>query len=220
MPNRINEREKMSRKLKESIHVVSAPWQDSPYYQNAEKRLCDFWGEGTVFRQLFEKLDIAQVVELAVGHGRHAEVVAARAGEIVVMDVFEDNLRFCRQRLRNCHNVKFQKCEGAAFNGIEDNWATSIYCYDAMVHFSPDIVESYLNDTHRVLQPGGMALYHHSNYPAPLDQHYGSNPHARNHMTRKLFRALCEQSNLSTVESLLIDWGGVDELDCVTLVRK
>lgn len=219
MANRISEREK-AEKLKTSIDVVIAPWQDSPYYQNAEARLHSFWDEGAIFRRLFEKLDIARVVELAVGHGRHAEVVAEKAGELVVMDVFEENLSFCRQRLKHFHNVKYKKCEGAAFDGIGDNWATSIYCYDAMVHFSPDIVESYLNDTHRILQAGGIALYHHSNYSAPLDRHYGSNPHARNHMTRELFEGFCKQSNLSIVESHSIDWGGVEELDCVTLVRK
>ena len=36
-----------------------------------------------------------------------------------------------------------------------------------MVHFSADLVQAYLRDTARVLKPGGMALYHHSNYPAP-----------------------------------------------------
>ena len=220
MQTRIHDRDRKSEKLKESIDVVIAPWKDSPYYKDAEELLHIFWQERTVFRRLFEKLDLSRVVELAVGHGRHAEIVAEKADEILIMDVFEENLDFCRQRLKNFNNVKFMKCEGAVFDGIEDNWATSIYCYDAMVHFSPDIVESYLNDTYRILQPGGMALYHHSNYLAPLDRHYGRNPHARNRMTRGLFEVLCKQSNLVVEESVLIDWGGVSELDCVTLVKK
>ena len=206
--------------LKKSIDVVIAPWQDSTYYDDAEKLMYIFWNESTIFRRLFENLDLSQVVELAVGHGRHAELVAARADEVVVMDVFEENLNFCRKRLKHFNNIKFQKCEGANFDGVGDDWATSIYCYDAMVHFSPDIVESYLNDTYRILKPDGMALYHHSNYPATKEQHYGQNPHARNRMTKELFGSLCEQSNLRVIESIVIDWGGVEGLDCITLVEK
>lgn len=206
--------------LKKSIDVVIAPWQDSAYYDDAEKLMYIFWDENTIFRRLFEKLELSEVVELAVGHGRHAELVAARAGELVVMDVFEENLDFCRERLKLFNNIEFQKCEGATFDGVDDGWATSIFCYDAMVHFSPDIVESYLNDTYRVLKPGGMALYHHSNYPATEDQHYGQNPHARNSMTMELFGSFCEQSNLRVIESIVIDWGGVEGLDCITLVKK
>ena len=211
---------KMTVELIKSIGEVIAPWKDSPYYEEAEKWLHIFWDENTTFRKLFNQLDLSSVIEMAAGHGRHAEIVAKKAGEIVVMDVFDENLNVCRKRLKNLDNVKFQKCEGAAFDGIDDAWATSIFCYDAMVHFSPDIVESYLNDTHRVLKVGGMALYHHSNYPAIKEQHYGCNPHARNRMTKELFAELCEKSNLNIVESVILDWGGVKALDCVTLVKK
>ena len=65
-----------------------------------------------------------------------------------------------------------------------------------------------------------MALYHHSNYQTTENRHYGQNPHARNKMTKKIFGSLCEQSNLRVIESILIDWGGVIGLDCVTLIKK
>jgi ubiquinone/menaquinone biosynthesis C-methylase UbiE len=207
-------------RIKKSIDVVIAPWKDSPYYDNAEKWIGLFWDEDTVFRKLFDQLDLMHAIELAVGHGRHAEIVAKMADEIIVMDVFDENLDVCKERLKNFDNVKYKKCEGSRFDGIDDEWATSIYCYDAMVHFSPDIVESYLMDTNRVLKPGGMALYHHSNYEGTENQHYGSNPHARNIMTRQLFAELCKKSNLDIVESVVFDWGGVKNLDCVTLVKK
>lgn len=156
-------------------------------------------------------------MELAVGHGRHAEIVAKKARELVVMDVHEENLNTCRQRLKNYNNITFRKCEGAAFDGIKDNWASSIFCYDAMVYFSPDIIESYLNDSYRALKIGGRALYHHSNYSSSIDQHYGLNPHTRNNMTKQLFGELCEKANLQVLESILINWGKKPELDCITL---
>jgi cyclopropane fatty-acyl-phospholipid synthase-like methyltransferase len=89
-----------------------------------------------------------------------------------------------------------------------------------MVHFSPDIVQSYLKDASRVLQHGGMILLHHSNYESKIEQHYGMNPHARNHMTFHLFKGFCDEAGLEIEESVVIPWGGVDELDRVSLVRK
>jgi hypothetical protein len=71
-----------------------------------------------------------------------------------------------------------------------------------------------------VLKPGGMALYHHSNYPAPLDRHYRRNPHARNHMTESLFRQFTDEAGLALVESLPIEWRGMADLDRLTLLRK
>ena len=199
--------------LRESATVVSTPWKGSPYYDEAESWLHVFWNEGTVFRRLFGSLDLSRAVELAVGHGRHAEVVAPKAGELIVMDVFQENLDVCMRRLREYPNVQFKRCQGYSFDGVEDGWATSVYCYDAMVHFSPDIVESYLKDTYRILERGGRGLFHHSNYAAPLDRNYGLNPHARNHMTQALFARLCDKAGLKTLESEIIDWGGESMLE-------
>jgi hypothetical protein len=89
-----------------------------------------------------------------------------------------------------------------------------------MVHFSPEMVESYLQDSIRVLKPGGMALFHHSNYPAPLDRHYGQNPHARNHMTVELFAKLVQDAGLQLETSKTIKWGNEENLDAISLVRK
>jgi len=206
--------------LAESVETVSAPWKESPYYQDAEQNLHVFWNENTVFRRLFSRLNLTSAVELAVGHGRHAEIVAPKAGELTVIDIFEENLSVCRRRLKEHRNVAYSKCEGFAFDGVDDGQTSSVYCYDAMVHFSPVLVKSYLDDAKRILKPGGRGLFHHSNYPAPLDRHYGLNVHARNHMTQELFWQYCRDSGLSLLISVPIDWGGESYLDCVTLVEN
>lgn len=209
-----------SKNLKNSIETVASPWKDSPYHDNAEKWTNIFWNEDSVFRQLFEKLDLEYTVELSVGHGRHADIVARRARTLVVVDIFEDHLDFCRKRLNKYNNIIYRKCQGAAFDRIDDNSVSSIYCYDAMVHFSPDIVESYLKDSYRILKTGGKALFHHSNYTPEIEQNYGLNPHARNHMTKQIFSELCNKANLNVLESIIIDWGGVNNLDCISLIEK
>jgi ubiquinone/menaquinone biosynthesis C-methylase UbiE len=208
------------RDIEKSVKVVGGAWEKSPYYARAENSTHVFWASDTIFRRLFDRLDAAAVLELACGHGRHAEKVAPMTKRLVLMDIHTANLEACRQRLQAFRHVEYELNNGFDFRPVQDDSLTAIFCYDAMVHFSPDIVESYLRDARRVLAPGGMGLFHHSNYSAPLDRSYGQNPHARNHMTQELFVRYVLDAGLVVVESVVIDWGQVEKLDCVTLVIK
>ena len=137
------------------------------------------------------------------------------------MDIHEDNLTFCQQRLGHRPNLEIYRNSGFDFKPVEAKSLTAIFCYDAMVHFSPDIVASYLKDTARVLRPGGMALFHHSNYDAPPGRPYGQSPHARNHMTEGLFREYVAQAGLQMIKTgRLLGWGGEPDLDRLTLVGR
>ena len=165
-------------------------------------------------------LDLRETVELACGHGRHAERVAPLAGRLTLIDIHEENLEACRARLRQFDNVSYLRNEGFDYQPLPAGSTTAIYCYDAMVHFSADLVASYLADTARVLARSGMALYHHSNYDRNQGLHYGENPHARNSMSIPRFRALAEAAGLEVVRSVALDWGNEPDLDGLTLVRK
>lgn len=206
--------------LKKSIENIRKPWIGSRYYENAEKWTHLFWDEKSFFKKFFDTLSKRTMIELACGHGRHAANAAVVAERLTVVDVIEENLLVCRDRLREFKNVSFKLGSGAEFPDTGANNTDSIYCYDAMVHFAPDIVKSYLKDTARVLRKGGCALYHHSNYAAGKDQEWGKNPHARNYMTRELFASLAEENGLEVMEQIVIPWGGVPELDCISLVGK
>jgi ubiquinone/menaquinone biosynthesis C-methylase UbiE len=206
--------------ISKSVEIVSEPWRNSPYYADAEGWTWMFWDAESPFRRFFDRLDVESMVELACGHGRHAEKIAARAGRLALMDVLPENIEVCRQRFARFANIECFVNSGVDFQPLGDASVSAIYCYDAMVHFSPDIVEAYLHDTARVLRSGGMALYHHSNYPAPFDRHYGHNPHARNHMTKALSSTLAQRSGLAVIEQRLLDWGNVEGLDCLSLVAR
>jgi ubiquinone/menaquinone biosynthesis C-methylase UbiE len=207
-------------KLAQSAAVVGAPWAESPYYDDAEKWSFIFWNDETPFRQLFNRLNLTAVLEISCGHGRHSERVARMTRGLTLLDVHDANLAYCRNRLASYPFIQYVRGDGYSLEPIEGSSMTAIFCYDSMVHFSPDIVENYLRESARVLKPGGMALFHHSNHPAPTDRHYGLNPHARNHMTKRLFAAYAQNAGLDVVDSLIISWGGLDGLDCISLVRR
>ena len=206
--------------LEKDISVVAEAWAASRYYVEAEQWTHLFWAESTPFRRFFNRLDLTSVVELACGHGRHAANIVRAAGSITMIDIFDQNLEACRNRLGGYPNVSFVKGDGSTFRPVEDNSTTAVFCYDAMVHFSPEMVRAYLEDAARILRPGGMALFHHSNYPAPPDRHYGKNPHARNHMTLALFAGMAEHAGLPVTEAVTLPWGGVADLDCLSLLTK
>ena len=206
--------------IEESVRIVGAAWKESPYYENAERWTHIFWDCSTSFRRLFDHLDLSVTLELACGHGRHSEKIAPQCGRLVLMDIHQDNVDFCRSRLNCFPHVEYHVNNGFNFQPLADQSLTSLFCYDAMVHFSPDIVRSYLLDTARVLKPKGRALFHHSNYPAPENVSYGKNPHARNHMTQALFTRLAHEAHLTILDSIVIPWSNEPDLDCITLVER
>jgi SAM-dependent methyltransferase len=205
--------------LAREVAAVSEPWKNSPYYADAEQWTHVFWREKGIFRRQFERLDLSNVVDLACGHGRHSEQIVTRAGNIIMVDVLAENIAACRKRLGQHSNVSFIQGDGYSFRPVPDASVTAIFCYDAMVHFSPNIVASYLQDAQRILKPGGRALFHHSNYDGPADRHYGQNPHARNIMTRERFTQLAEEAGMRMLHSEIMNWVDAD-LDCLTLVEK
>jgi SAM-dependent methyltransferase len=208
-------------RLTQSVAVIGEHWRDSRYYQEAESWTYIFWMAGSPFRNLFDRLDLTDVLDLACGHGRHAEKIAGKAGRLSVMDLHAKNIEICRRRIGHYPNVSFFANNGYDFQPIPDNSLSAIFCYDSMVHFSPDIVASYLNDAGRVLKPGGRALFHHSNYDAPDRRRpNGSNPGARTHMTERLIRKYARKAGLQVEESLPVNWGEIDALDRLTLFRK
>lgn len=209
-----------SDELKSAVEISGSAWKVSPYYEDAEKWMHVFWSDRSVFVPFFQHLDLTSVIELACGHGRHAEQIAARAGKLLMMDIHEENIRISRQRLAKFPHVMAMTNNGFDFQPVADASVTSIFCYDAMVHFEPELVDSYLRDTVRVLRPGGRAFFHHSNYTGSRDQHYAHNPAQRNVMGQGEFQLLALTHGLVVLRSQVIPWANIPAIDCLTLVEK
>src|SRR5215216_5268954 len=198
-------------------------WEGSRYYEDAEKWNHRSWGEDTDFFKFFTMLDIQFTVELACGHGRHSEYILEnfddKVTHLIMMDILQSNIEFCKNRIHS-HKVTFVKNDGVHLNDVSDSYCTSIFCYDAMVHFDGDVILSYLHETYRVLRFGGMGLFHHSNYDQNAERHFSQNPHARAFMSASLFSDQAKQAGLKIVGQRIIQWGNIPDLDCLTLVSK
>lgn len=222
--------------LERAARDVGDEWKNHRYYEKAEMWLGRFWNPNREFMPMFERLDLSSVVELACGHGRHATKVRefSPEGRILLMDINEENLEFVRKRFEDDPNAHVLKTEGFLFDGVDDESQSAILCYDAMVHFDSEVVFSYLRDTRRVLRPGGMALYHHSNYMRNPGGHHHDNPMWRNFMSQSLFAHYAAKAGLKVIDSRVFSWGphirvrylislGTHRTlrtDCLTLVQK
>lgn len=122
-----------------------------------------FWGEDSVFRRKFETLDLRRVIDLGCGHGRHTAQIIDRAGHVTLVDANPRCIEVCRKRFDGCENVSFVLNSGFDLVAIPSGSVTSVFSYDAMVHFEPMDVIGYINELSRVLTTGGRALLHYSN---------------------------------------------------------
>lgn len=82
------------------------------YFEQVEKQTGVFCNTDSEFYQMFQKLDISKVIELACGRGRHVEHYFNGAEEITLVDILQTNIDFCKQRFGNYEKVKFYKNDG------------------------------------------------------------------------------------------------------------
>lgn len=130
------------------------------YFEKAEteESLDLFWNKNSDFYKMFKKLDLANVIELACGKGRHVSHYMDEAGTITLVDILEQNINICKRRFSNIGKVKFYKNDGYDLKELEANTYTSLFTYDAMVHFELLDIYEYLKDIYRVLKRGGYGL--------------------------------------------------------------
>jgi SAM-dependent methyltransferase len=207
---------------KQTLAAVAAirDWARSRNYLEAEKWTWVFWDNSSAFKRLFDRLPTGTVVDLACGHGRHSEKMLELGRKVIALDVVPENVAFTKVRLMGREGLTVQICNGIDFRPVPDKSVDAIVCYDAMVHFDCDVVRSYIRDAKRILRPGSMALFHHSNYDGnPSAVHYGQNPHARNFMTAPLFAHFAHKEGCTVVEQHVMPWGDVPNLDCISLFK-
>ena len=216
----------MGSPLDNVIKTVKDDWASHVYYDRAEELdvMAVFWAEGTPFVRAFDQLDRTSMIELACGHGRHAAQIIDTVGSLLLLDVNETNIDFCRRRFIGRTNVRCEVNNGYDLQLAATASASSIYSYDAMVHFEPDVVGAYLMDIPRVLKPGGRALLHHSVYSGNPGGRYADNPHHRNYMTSDLFKHFALRAGLAIISQEIFPWGAgsnfAADIDGLTLLER
>lgn len=205
-----------NRNLVANYHIK----QMDDYFDSAEETLDIFWNKNTYFRKYFDQLDLENVVELACGRGRHVSQYIEKAGHITLVDILEKNIDFCKNRFRDSNKLSYCVNNGYDLQQISDESQTSLFSYDAVVHFEMLDIFNYLKETHRILRGGGMALFHHSNNTESYKVSFETGKSGRSYMSAQLFAHLCNRAGLEVIEQKVISWDNYKNLDCITLTQK
>jgi ubiquinone/menaquinone biosynthesis C-methylase UbiE len=200
--------------------IIENDWKNSPYYDEAENAIVVFWSDQFPFLRHFLHLNLDNCIELACGHGRHTAQILRPGRKFILVDVNRSNIDFCRRRFAESDNLTYHTNDGSTLKPITDSSATSLFCYDAMVHFELTDVISYLEETRRVLVTGGQAVFHFSNYDKAPGGLYQDNPHWRNFNSIPIFKHMATRAGLEVCDIEPVNWGHEKALDAVARVRK
>jgi len=188
------------------------------YFKPAEQALDIQWAN--IITPLLQGLEYNTVIDLASGHGRNARRLAEKARLVYCVDINPENIKFLRQRFADDQRFVVVHNDGSTLSFFEKSSVDLLYCFDALVHFDLEIIQSYLKEGYRVLRTGGHAFIHCSNYTGNPGGHFSSNPHWRNFMSFELCSHLAIKDGFAVRHARKIDWGDVRELDCVFLLNK
>jgi SAM-dependent methyltransferase len=203
-------RHRVSARSASTLHreAIKMDWNEHDYYENAEAELwiAPFWAVDSPFRRQFEQLDLTCVIEIGCGRGRHAMQFVDRVGRLYLTDINQSNIEACRGRYAGRANVICLQTAGNSLSGIADNEATGVFSYDAMVHFEATDVLSYITEIRRVLQMGGRALLHYSNFDENPCGFYRDNPGHRNFFSERIMRHFADRAGFSIRQNLVFAW--------------
>ncbi len=205
------------RVILENARWSGTEFRNSPYYDMAEPHMEVQW-KHTIW-PLIQHADFSCVLDLAAGHGRNSAMLEAVADRIIIVDITQENIDYCRKRFQGDDRFTFIKNDGLSLNGVADASVSLVYSFDSMVHFDSDVMREYLKEFRRVLKPGGTGFIHHSNYTGDPTGNFTTAPHWRNFMSKELFAHYCYKSGLEVIEQHVMDWE-VSRLDCLSIFRR
>jgi SAM-dependent methyltransferase len=131
-----------------------------------------FWGEGE--RDLASLLDIAgvsvepgsRVLEIGCGVGRLTRGLAARAREVIALDVSAEMLARARAHNEELGNVTWLLGDGSTLAGVKDSSVDACVSHVVFQHIpDPGVTLGYVAEMGRVLRAGGWAAFQFSNDP-------------------------------------------------------
>lgn len=207
-----------------------------PIYFNTAERVMRWQWKYYIWPRIHDA-DFNVVIDLACGHGRNTARLAPLATRVIAVDINTECVTFVRRRFAGDLKVEVLQNDGASLAGIKSSSATLVYCWDAMVHFEPQIVEAYVQEIARVLSDGGRGFIHHSNWTNGRGQDFQTQPHWRNFMSKQQFGGYLRSAGLEIVSQDLIDWDAskpwwktlwglrpskrpVAAIDCISVFRK
>ena len=118
---------------------------------------------GAILPRIHQFVPTQRILELAPGYGRWTRFLRRLRDELDIVDLSEECITACKQRFRDCTNIRYWVNDGQSLDMIPDASIDFFFTFDSLVHCEEEIVEGYVGQLTRKLAPNGVAFIHHSN---------------------------------------------------------
>src|SRR3972149_1662035 len=99
--SQVTKKQKVRQQLLKKARASGEQFRNAPYYDVAEPDMDQQW-ENLIWPLLKNKgLDFRCVLDLAAGHGRNSAKLLQHAGQIIIVDINQENIDACKTRFKD-----------------------------------------------------------------------------------------------------------------------
>ena len=102
------------------------------------------------------------VLEISPGHGRWTEFILKKAKKVILVDLSQKCINYCKKKFSRFNNVSYFVNDGKSLDFLDNNSIDFVWSYDSFVHMEEDVIKNYLYQFPRILRKGGIAVIHHA----------------------------------------------------------
>jgi SAM-dependent methyltransferase len=168
------------------------------------------------------------ILEIAPGFGRWTQFLIPLGDDLILVDMSAKCIAACRRRFVAHPHVRYHVNDGRSLDMVEDHSINFAFTFDSLVHVEVDVLHAYFEQLSTKLAPDGVAFVHHSNLGAYVDpkskqlpETMKTNPHWRAlSVSADALRIACADLRLCCVSQEMINFGGKEMIDAITVVAK
>lgn len=194
------------------------------YYQEAEKSACTQYEN--ILKPYFEKYikdNEIIIMDFACGEGRIVNQIKDKYQQIICCDLPDGPLEACKKRFKNFSHISYVPSTEKGIE-CEADKCHAVYSWDAMVHFDFNMLKFYLCEIFRILKKDGIAIVHHSNLKnckeVHCEENWLNNSSNRSNVSKEEVCDLAVDMGFTVLEQNCISWGGVKDMDCISVFKK
>ncbi len=182
---------------------------------------------GTLLPRLRSFVPAQTILEIAPGFGRWTQFLTGLCDDLILVDISSKCIEACQRRFATIPRIQYHVNDGRSLSMIADDSINLAFTFDSLVHVEADVLVDYLDQLARKITPDGVAFIHHSNMGEYVDSKSGQlppeiqNPHWRAlSVSAESVQETCEKIGLVCVSQELINWGGNQLIDAITVVAR